>query len=126
MLRAGALAVAIAVGAVAMPGMAHASQWNNISQTLNGTYWTQENQVRSVTNNTDIYLDISNLPGCCLDIQLRNANGSGEPVFAWKYNMQGIQQYTIATGVLSGTRFKLEGRNTINSSDRWWAGRLYY
>ncbi|MGC5032158.1 hypothetical protein [Micromonospora sp. DT229] len=129
-LKRTGMRIAAAIGAVAMvlattPGAAHAAQWNNISQTLNGTSWTTENYVRTVTTNgVDIILDLQNRPGCCLDLRLkRNSDGF---IFATRSNMQANQNYTIATSVLANTRFNVEGRNSVSGTDRFWSGRLYY
>jgi hypothetical protein len=107
------------------PGAGHAAQWNNISQTLNGTAWTTENYVRTVTTNgVDIQLDLQNRPGCCLDLRLkRNSDGY---IFAQRMNMQDNRVYLIADNVLTNTRFNVEGRNSVSGTDRYWSGRLYY
>jgi hypothetical protein len=124
-MRLGAAAGAVIATLVVAPSAAHAAQWNNISQTLNGTYWTTENYVRTVTTSgVDILLDLQNRPGCCLDLRLkRNSDGL---IFATKYNMQSNGTYTIATNVASNTRFNVEGRNSVSGTDRYWSGRLYY
>lgn len=110
----------------AAPGTAHAAQWNPISQTLNGTSWTKENYVRTVTTtpSVDVILKLENKPGCCLDLRLsRAADGT---IFAEKYNMQTLGNHVIATGVLPQTRFNVWGRNSVSDSDRYWSGQLYY
>nr|MDT0658890.1 hypothetical protein [Micromonospora sp. DSM 115978] len=107
-------------------GVASASQWNPITQTLNSTNWTQENYVRTVTTpNADINLRFHNKPGCCLDMRLRSASSGA--IFAEEYNMRTLNQvYVIATNVLPGTRFNVEARNSVPGTDRWWQGELYY
>lgn len=125
--RCGVLAAAALAVALLLPASpAQAAQWNSISQTLNGTNWTTENYVRTVTtNHVNFDFDLQNLPGCCLDLRFRS-NSTGL-VFGSKYNMQTIKTYPdIVTNVLSGTRFNVEGRNSVSGSDRYWAGRLYY
>lgn len=120
-----ALFVTLTTTLVVAPGMAQASGWNDISQTLNGTSWTVENYIRTVTtSNADINLDLENKPGCCLDIRLRSV--SSGTIFAEEYNMQTYDIHNIATNVYSGTQFRVEGRNSVSSSDRYWEGRLWY
>jgi hypothetical protein len=124
-LRAGVLASAVAVGAAMLQGMAQAAQWNNIEQTLNGTSWTTENYVRTVTTfNGTIQLNIPTLPGDRLDMKLKTPAGKE---FAWENEMWQLNQnYVIADEMKANTKFIIESRNSNSSSDRWWAGRLYY
>ncbi|MFI6820753.1 hypothetical protein ACIBJE_07340 [Micromonospora sp. NPDC050187] len=126
-LRRIAVAAAAATSvAVLLPGTAQAAQWNTVSQTLNGTNWTTENYVRTVTTQgITIRLELNNLPGCCLDLRLKRS--SDGQVFASKFNMNTLNvEYPIATDVLADTRFIMEGRNTVSNTDRFWSGSLYY
>jgi len=128
---AGVAGAAVLVGATPAPALAYSGHSVSGSVNANGS-WTRGTIVRTADDTSELdSMDflISNLPGCCLDIRIREAYGS-EFLRSEIYNIQQLGGYTTeqpSSGLGTPTAsFRIWSRNSVVGSDRSWAGAFYY
>ena len=131
-----ATAVAAFAGAAVLvgttPTVALAASGHSAGGNVNANgSWTRGTIVRT-TDDTDVLSNIgfyiNNLPGCCLDIRIKEAYGA-EYLRSEIYNIQRVGGYeTYPAGGLGTptTSFRIWSRNSVVGSDRSWAGTFYY
>jgi len=132
-----ATALAASAGAAILVGVTPTAAFAESGHTASGTVnangtWTRGSVVR--TAETSDYLDgmvfnVTDLPGCCLDIRIREASGA-EYLRSEIYNIQ-IPGLTATShpnaGIGTPTRnFRIWSRNSVVGSDRSWSGVFYY
>lgn len=116
----------VATVAVLTPSPAMASTWNHVYGTAYTT-WHHESFVRSVTNNTNVYIKCSSIPSGGLGVKLGNAKYSDYRPFTSQVNVTALNvQYTVATNVLSGTKFVLWTLKLGSGSNSAYDCQLYY
>jgi hypothetical protein len=122
---------AVLVGATPAPALAAPGHVASGNVNADGS-WTRGTIVRTAANSSTLdHMEFyaSGLPGCCLDIRIREAYGA-EYLRSEIYNIQSLglyftEQPTSGLGTPT-TSFRIWSRNSIVGSDRSWAGTFYY